>query len=204
MRKALAVLVVLALATSASYSAGTKKPKSGSGGGLPTTVNTSTITASEGSTAGAIRGIMEPEGTTCCAILSVQPDKGFAMARVRLSGRIFKLALPAAILSQVEVGDAVRANFSTKNAQIDGMSAQFTIAASESCCSIKAINWGDGAVTVSEPAVGRTFRLNVGVEAARNLKVGQKLDANFKAGTATIGTSQFAITNLSQAGAAQP
>src|SRR5688500_4730500 len=187
MRKALAVLVVLTLATSASYSAGSKKPKSGSGGGLPTTVNTSTITASEGSTAMAIRGIMEPEGTTCCAILSVQPDKGYATARVRLSGGTFKLALPAAILSQVKVGDAVRANFSTKTAQIDGMSAQVKIQGAEPCCEIKAINWGDGAVTVSEPAVGRTFRLNVGADAARNLKVAQKLDANFKAGTAAIG-----------------
>jgi hypothetical protein len=200
MRKALAVLVVLALATSASWSAGSKKPKSGSGGGLPTTVNTSTITASEGSTAMAIRGIMEPEGTTCCAILSVQPDKGFAIARVRLSGRTFKLALPAATLSQVQVGNAVRANFATKIAQINGLQAQVTITGGEPCCEIKAINWGDGAVTVSEPAVGRTFRLNVGADAARNLKVGQKLDANFKAGTAAIGTSQFAITNLSQPG----
>ena len=204
MRKALAVLVVLALAASASWSAGSKKPKSGSGGGLPTTVNTSTITASEGSTAMAIRGIIAPEGTTCCAILSVQPDKGVAIARVRLTGKTFKLAFPAGMLSQIKVGDAVRANFATNMAQVDGMSAQVTIQGAAPCCNIKAINWGDGSVTVSEPAVGRTFQLNVGVDAARNLKVGQKLDANFKAGTAAIGTSQFAITNLSQPGTPLP
>ncbi|PYQ34951.1 MAG: hypothetical protein DMF57_04705 [Acidobacteria bacterium] len=178
LRKSLLSLCILLIAL---FAVADKKKTKGSGSSTTTTVATSTtqITASEGSTAMAIRGIVEPEGAMNAAVLGVV--NGVATGRVRQSGRTFKFNVPANVA--FKAGDAINADPN---------------AATMACCNIAAINSATHVITVNEPAVGRTFQFKLG--SVDGLRAGQAVEADFKAGTAWIAGNaalKSSIANLS-------
>ena len=129
----------------------------------------------------AIRGMVEPgEGAVVIGF-----KDGVAIARDRITGRTFKFSIAAA-----ELGDPVSADI-----------AKVGMANARACCKIVAIN--GNLVTVSEPAVGRTFQLKFAAQPP-GLSVGQAVNANFKLGTATIAGNALPITNLSQCAGLRP
>lgn len=140
---------------------------------------TNTISASEGTTAIAIRGIVEPgEGAAVIGFTS-----GVVTARDRVTGRTFKFNAPAG--SNFAVGDRIAARASST---------------SQPCCKITAINAADHTVTVSEPAVGRTFMTKFSNLPPDGIRIGQAVDADFKAGSAWISGNtalKGQISNLS-------
>jgi hypothetical protein len=195
LRKSLISLFVLAVALFAVADGKKGKPK-GSGSSTTTTVagSTTTISASEGSTAMAIRGIVEVEGATNAALLGVA--NGVATARVRQSGRTFKFNVPANVAAGLHVGDGVNADFNAGAVQT--ASGRFATYGSGICCNIAAINAANHTVTVNEPAVGRTFLFKLA--SVDGLRAGQAVEADFKAGAAWIagnGALKSSIANLS-------
>ena len=173
--------------------------KKGKGGTTSTTTvatSTADIKASEGSTAMAIRGIVEPvDGAVVIGFTD-----GVFIARDRVTGRIVKFTAPAGSFT---VGTAVKIDFSGKMVQTSA--GRFEISNAAPCCNIAAINSGDHTITVKEPAVGRFFVMKV--EPTHDVKLGQAVEANFKTGQAWIsGNSALkcAISNLSQATGLHP
>ena len=160
--------------------------------------DTSTITVSEGTTAQAIRGIMGsegPNGPTGIAVMGYTRVDGMVTARNRQSGGTFKFRVPAH--SNIHLGDHVDLNGST--ATISGLAGVFNVAHVDPCCSVSAINPSNHTFSVSEPAVGRTFVVNL--QAPDGLRIGQPVEADFKTGTAWIAGSpalKGVITNLTQ------
>ena len=197
-RKNLCVLCIMVLAV-VSLGAGGEKKKSG--GGLDSLDTKSVnVTASEGSTAMALRGIVEPEGTTCCAVLGGDAAKGIVTVRMRKTGAIFNLFVPATLFSEIYRGDAVKLNLATQSGTIDGVTGEFRLQNREGalCCEIASMR-GD-TVTVKEAAVGRTFQFKAPADVLSKLQVGQKVQADFKARSASVVglTSALSISNLSQ------
>ena len=166
--------------------------------------DTSTITVSEGTTAQAIRGIMgteEPTGPTGIAVMGYTRVDGMVTARNRQSGGTFKFRVPAN--SNIRLGDRVDLNGST--ATISGLAGGFNVAPFEPCCGVSAINTSNHTFSVSEPAVGRTFVVNY--TPPDGLRIGQPVEADFKAGMAWIAGSpalKGAITSLSQPNGLHP
>jgi hypothetical protein len=171
---------------------GSSSKKGGSkAGGLSTLdTDTSKISASEGSTAQALRGIMEPGDGGAAVIGFVN---GLVTARDRVSGRTFKFTVPAN--SNIHIGDKVVLNSGV--AQVAGVTGQFSVSGGGDCCHISVVN-ADHTVVVTETALGRTFLMNFG--STNDIRVGTPVAANFKAGTAWIasnGALKSSITNLS-------
>jgi hypothetical protein len=153
-------------------------------GGTTTTVATSTavITASEGSTAMAIRGIVEPVD----GVVIIGFKNGAFTARNRITGSTFKFN---AAQGSYSVGQAVPADIVRAN-----------IANAIACCQVAAIN--RNSLTVNEKVLGRSFVVQG--EPTSDMRVGQTVSANFKLGTASIGSWSGPITNLSQCAALYP
>ena len=174
-------------------SSGSKKGGSSKGSGGLSTLNTDTskISASEGSTAQALRGIMEPGDGGAAVIGFVN---GLVTARDRVSGRTFKFTVPAT--SNIHIGDKVVLNSGL--AQVAGVTGQFSVSGGGDCCVIAAIDVANHNVSVKETALGRTFLMNL--DPGNGIRVGTPVAANFKAGTAWIasnGALKSPITNLS-------
>ena len=144
----------------------------------------------------AIRGIVETEGTMNAALLGVA--NGVATARVRQSGRTFKFNVPANVAAGLHVGDGVNADLNAGAVQT--ASGRFAIYGGAACCKIAAINAANHTVTVNEPAVGRTFVMKFTAEPTNEIRAGQAVDADVRAGTAWIAGNtalKASITNLS-------
>ena len=191
LRKSLLSLCILLIAV---FAVADKKKTKGSGSSTTTTVATSTtqITASEGSTAMAIRGIVEPEGTTNAAVLGIV--NGVVTARLRQNGSTFKFNVAANVASGLHVGDGVNLNSGVAQTA----AGRFNVYGAGPCCEIAAINATTHSVTVNEPAVGRTFLFKLG--SVHGLRAGQAVEADFKAGTAWIAGNtalKASFTNLS-------
>jgi hypothetical protein len=169
-----------------------KKVKAKSGSTLSTiNTDTRTISASEGSTAQAIRGIMEPRDGGAAVIGFAA---GVVTARDRLSGRTFKFNVPPT--SNVRIGDNVVV--SSGFAQVAGLTGRFNVYGLGGCCSVAAVNASNRTFSVREPAVGRTFVVNL--QPTNAMRIGQPVEADFKAGTAWIAGNtalKGQITNLS-------
>jgi hypothetical protein len=182
LRKTTFVLVVISLIAFGLVADEKKaKPKSSGskkgGGGLSTlNTDTSKISASEGSTAQAIRGIMEPGDGGAAVIGFVN---GLVTARDRVSGRTFKFSVPAT--SNIHIGDKVVLNSGL--AQVAGVTGQFSVSGGRDCCHITAVN-ADHTVVVTETALGRRFLMNL--DPGNGIRVGTPVAANFKTGTAWI------------------
>src|SRR5207245_10716355 len=171
----------------------TGQPK-GSGSSTTTTVagSTTPISASEGTTAMAIRGIVEPGDGA--AVIGFKA--GVVTARDRVSGRTFKFEVPPT--SNIHIGDNVV--FSSAFAQIAGLAGGFNVHGEMPCCKVTAVNASNHTLAVREPAVGRTFALKFAAAPANEMRVGTPVAADFKAGTAWIATNgalKAQITNLS-------
>jgi hypothetical protein len=161
------------------------------------TTSTTTISASEGSTAMAIRGIVGTEGPTGIAVLGFDPGNGIVTARNRQSGGTFKFKVPAN--SSVHLGDNVNGDLNGSVASVSGLAGRFNVYAGSPCCEVAAINAANHTFSVREAAVGRTFVVNV--EPPNEMRIGQRVEADFKAGTAWISGNtalKGKITNLSQ------
>ena len=183
-----------------------KKPDTTKGKTTPATstgkptlnTDTSKITVSEGTTAQAIRGIMgteEPSGPTGIVVMGFSSGNGIVTARNRRSGATFKFGVPAQ--SSIRLGD--RVELRGTSASISGVPGSFNVNPSVPCCGVSAIDASNHSFTVSERAVGRTFVVNN--LPLDGLRIGQPIEADFKAGTAWIAGNPAlagAITNLTQ------
>jgi len=182
---------------------GKKKAPTTSTKTTTSTTNTTTITASEGTTAMAIRGIVGTEGPTGIVVIGFSPVDGIVTARNRQSGGTFKFKVP--VNSNVRVGDNVVGDLNGNVASISGFAGRFNVYGGTPCCSVAAINAANRTVSVREAAVGRTFIVNN--LPTDGLRIGQAVEADFKAGTAWIAGNtalKGKITNLSQPTALHP
>ena len=182
---------------------GKKKPASKSTKTTTYNTNTSTISASEGSTAQAIRGKLRTEGPTGIVVIGFSPVGGIVTARNRQSGGTFKFRVPAH--SNVHVGDNVIGDLNGSVASISGLPGRFNVYGGEPCCGVVAINAANHTFSVREAAVGRTFVVNI--QPPDGLRIGQPVEADFKAGTAWIAGNtalKGKITNLSQPAGLHP
>lgn len=180
-----------------------KKPTSTSTKTTTIKADTSTITVSEGTTAMAIRGIVATEGPTGIVVIGFQLVDGIATARNRQSGGTFKFRVPAH--SNVHVGDAVTGDLNGSVASISGLPGRFNVYGGAPCCGVVAINAANHTFSVREAAVGRTFVVNY--TPVDGLRIGQPVEADFKAGTAWIAGNTVLkgkITNLSQPAGLHP
>jgi len=140
----------------------------------------------------AIRGMVEPRDAA--AVIGFKA--GVVTARDRLSGRTFKFNVPAT--SNVHIGDNVVVDFNAGFAQVAGLAGRFNVYGASPCCQVAAINASNHTFSVREAAVGRTFVVNL--QAPNGLRIGQPVEADFKAGTAWIAGNtalKGKITNLS-------
>ena len=182
---------------------GKKKPATTSTKTTTYDTNTSTISASEGTTAQAIRGIVGTEGPTGSAVIGFSPVDAIVTARSRHSGGTFKFKVPAH--SNVHVGDNVIGDLNGGVASISGLTGRFHVYGVGPCCAVVAINPANHTFSVREAAVGRTFVVNY--QPTDGLRIGQPVEADFKAGTAWIAGNtalKGQITNLSQPAGLRP
>jgi len=176
---ALSLLIVsIALAAVADK----KKGKGSSTSTTTVATSTTQIQASEGSTAMAIRGIVEPGDGA--AVIGFKD--GVVFARDRVTGRTFKFNGAFAA-----VGDSVNADI-----------AKAAMANARPCCIVATIN--GNLVTVNEPALARSFELKFTASPPDEMRVGSAVNANFKTRVASIGSWSGPITNLSAATALRP
>lgn len=194
LRKTTLLLVVISFVVFCVAADGKKGKPKGSGSSTTTTVagSTTTISASEGTTAMAIRGIVEP-GDGAVVIGS---KAGVVTARDRVSGRTFKFDVPPS--SNIHIGDNVV--FSSAFAQVAGLAGGFNVHGEVPCCKVTAVNASNHTLVVREAAVGRTFVMKFAAEPPNEMRVGTPVAADFKAGTAWIATNgalKSQITNLS-------
>jgi hypothetical protein len=199
LRKTFLLFFVSVLAFGAFADEKKAKPKT-SGSKLSTiNTNTSSIGPSEGTTAQAIRGIVEPgEGA---AVIGFKA--GVVTARDRVSGRTFKFDVPPT--SNIHIGDNVV--FSSAFAQVAGLAGGFNVHGELSCCKVTAINASNHTLTVREAAVGRTFVMKFAAEPPNEMRVGAPVAADFKSGKAWIATNgalKAQITNLSAVNGLHP
>ena len=196
LRKTTLLIVAISLVVFGVAADGKKGKPKGSGSGSTTTT---TISASEGTTMMAIRGIVEPgEGA---AVIGFKA--GAVTARDRVSGRTFKFEVPPT--SSIHIGDNVA--FSSAFAQVAGLAGGFNVHGEMACCVVMAINASNHTVTVREPAVGRTFVMKFASSPPGEMRVGTPVAADFKAGQAwmaTNGAVKSQITNLSQPNGLHP
>ena len=187
--------VVVAFVVLGVAADGKKKPATTSSSTTTVAASTTTISASEGSTAMAIRGIVGTEGPTGIVVIGAAPVDGIVTARNRQSGGTFKFRVPAH--SNVHVGDNVIGDLNGNVASISGLAGRFNVYGGEPCCQVAAINASNHTFSVREAAVGRTFVVNL--QAPNGLRIGQPVEADFKAGTAWIAGNtalKGKITNL--------
>jgi hypothetical protein len=182
---------------------GKKKPASKSTKTTTYDTNTSTISASEGSTAQAMRGKLRTEDPTGIVVIGYSSVDGIVTARNRQSGGTFKFKVPAH--SNVHVGDNVIGDLNGGVASISGLTGRFHVYGGTPCCAVVAINPANHTFSVRETAVGRTFVVNSQV--LDGIRIGQPVEADFKAGTAWIAGNtalKGQITNLSQPAGLRP
>ncbi|HEY8133309.1 MAG TPA: hypothetical protein VII12_15645, partial [Thermoanaerobaculia bacterium] len=131
------------------------------------------------------------------------PGNGIVTARNRQSGGTFKFKVPAH--SNVHIGDNVVGDLNGSVASISGLAGRFHVYGAGPCCGVVAINAANHTFSVREAALGRTFTVNL--QPPDGLRIGQAVEADFKAGTAWISGNtalKGAISNLSQPTALHP
>jgi hypothetical protein len=176
LRKTTLLIVAISFVVFGVAADGKKGKPKGSGSGSTTTT---TISASEGTTMMAIRGIVEPgEGA---AVIGFKA--GAVTARDRVSGRTFKFDVPPT--SSIHIGDNVV--FNSAFAQVAGLAGGFNVHGEMACCKVMSVN--GSAVTVAEPAVGRTFVMKFSSSPPGEMRVGTPVAADFKAGQAWMATN---------------
>jgi hypothetical protein len=201
LRKTMLLLVVISFVVFGVAADGKKPKPKGSGSSTTTTVagSTTTISASEGTTMQAIRGIVEPgDGAAVIGFAA-----GVVTARDRVSGRAFKFNVPPT--SNIHIGDNVV--FSSGFAQISGVSGRFPAFSVMRCCVIDAIHAADHTAVVRERSVGRTFVMKFASGPPLEFRVGAPVAADFKSGKAWLPSNvvlKWQITNLSQPNGLHP
>jgi len=117
--------LVVALVVFGVAADGKKKPATTSSSTTTVAASTTTISASEGTTAMAIRGIVGTEGPTGIVVIGIAPVDGIVTARNRQSGGTFKFRVPAH--SNVHVGDNVIGDLNGSVASIKGLAGRFNV-----------------------------------------------------------------------------
>jgi hypothetical protein len=153
--------------------------------------DTSTISAAEGTTMMAIRGVMAAgDGAAVIGFAN-----GVVTARDRVSGRTFKFNVPPT--SNIHIGDNVVVN--SGFAQISGLSGRFAVYGVGRCCSIVSIQAADHSAVVREGSVGRTFVMKFASSHPGGFRVGAPVAVDFKFGKAWLPSNvalQAQITNI--------
>jgi Cu/Ag efflux protein CusF len=163
--------------------------------------------------------------TPCCTITSINLKRGTVTAVENATGREFTFKVNnSALLHSLKAGQAVYANFATKQVSVDGLQpccnivsvATSPAGAAQSgnkvkpgapCCTITSINLKTGLVTAVENATGRSFQFKVANAALlKAMKTGQGVYANFATRQVSVdgATPCCGISSISAAPGATP
>jgi Cu/Ag efflux protein CusF len=143
----------------------------------------------------------------CCGITNINVKSQLITAKENITGRIFTFKVSEAkLLNSLKVGQAIYANFGTKQVSVDGiapccgmvsvgiapaaMQIGSSVKPAAPCCGITGIDLSAGVVTARETATGKTFQFKVENAALlKSLKAGQGVYANF-------GTHQVSVDGI--------
>ena len=148
----------------------------------------------------------------CCGITSIDKLTGLVTAKENASGHTFTFKVTdAALLKSLHVGQAVHANFESRQVSVKPSSPCCAIVDLPSigpCCGITSIDKLTGLVTAKENASSYTFTFKV-TDAAllKSLHVGQAVHANFESRQVSLKPTEpcCGIVDLpSREGMAQP
>ena len=143
----------------------------------------------------------------CCPITSIDPATGAVAARVNGTGQSFQFTVKdSALLHALKIGQAVFANFKTRQVSVDGKDVCCQIVSlatlkpgpiapatvgtpvnqnpagqarpSGACCQVTAINQQTGIVTGKVNATGQTFEFKASPPVLPSLRIGEALYAN--------------------------
>jgi len=108
---------------------------SGAAAATPTAAAPATTVAAPASAPAATKPVATAATVACCSITGIDVGTGQVTARVNATGQTFTFTASASVLSSLNVGQGIYANFTSKQISVDGKSASGTVISGPSAAS---------------------------------------------------------------------